>query len=340
MEGGDRLSEAVAQATWEQEMSNKNWEKIRDQYAQLDSLLATLTDKRVHKCMVPISKVAFCPGQLVHTNDITVLLGDNYFADVSAKVARRLVEHRLNILDENIVKGKQATELVAQRKDKLNEVEDDLIKEAVTEEDEKLFVKERVARKTNEQIMAELQEKLNRTRLRTDDEVWNDIQQKDTNKLNKIVTVQQTGTETKQTDISTPRHVHFTTNSDDSSTDEETEPALKIKFKFSDNSPAPVFQNDGTFNSPWDIYNNYRKCREQKKTILKHIPTAVRLAEDTMPMSGDSGLILDSKIRIPPKRTKTAFVTDVQERLPDTSNEMVQIPTKRTSLFKQRRMRK
>lgn len=59
-----------------------------------------------------------------------------------------------------------------------------------------------------------------------------------------------------------------------------------------------------------------------------------------MPMSGDSGLILDSKIRIPPKRTKTAFVTDVQERLPDTSNEMVQIPTKRTSLFKQRRMRK
>lgn len=56
MEGGDRLSEAVAQATWEQEMSNKNWEKIRDQYAQLDSLLATLTDKRVHKCMVPISK--------------------------------------------------------------------------------------------------------------------------------------------------------------------------------------------------------------------------------------------------------------------------------------------
>lgn len=51
----------------------------------------------------------------MHTNDITVLLGDNYFADVSAKVARRLVEHRLNILDENIVKGKQATELVAQR---------------------------------------------------------------------------------------------------------------------------------------------------------------------------------------------------------------------------------
>lgn len=34
------------------------------------------------------------PGKLVHTNEITVLLGDNWFSKCSAKQAIELVEHR------------------------------------------------------------------------------------------------------------------------------------------------------------------------------------------------------------------------------------------------------
>jgi len=34
------------------------------------------------------------PGKLVHTNELTVLLGDNWFAKCSAKQADILVEHR------------------------------------------------------------------------------------------------------------------------------------------------------------------------------------------------------------------------------------------------------
>lgn len=34
------------------------------------------------------------PGKLVHTNELTVLLGDNWFAKCSAKQADTLVEHR------------------------------------------------------------------------------------------------------------------------------------------------------------------------------------------------------------------------------------------------------
>lgn len=34
------------------------------------------------------------PGKLVHTNELTVLLGDNWFAKCSAKQAHMLVEHR------------------------------------------------------------------------------------------------------------------------------------------------------------------------------------------------------------------------------------------------------
>ena len=34
------------------------------------------------------------PGKLVHTNEVTVLLGDNWFAKCSAKQAVGLAEHR------------------------------------------------------------------------------------------------------------------------------------------------------------------------------------------------------------------------------------------------------
>ncbi|XP_060109958.1 unconventional prefoldin RPB5 interactor 1 isoform X2 [Heteronotia binoei] len=44
--------------------------------------------------MVPFGPLAFMPGKLVHTNEITVLLGDNWFAKCSAKQASGLVEHR------------------------------------------------------------------------------------------------------------------------------------------------------------------------------------------------------------------------------------------------------
>ena len=35
------------------------------------------------------------PGRLIHTNEITVLLGDNWFAEVSAKDAIGITERRV-----------------------------------------------------------------------------------------------------------------------------------------------------------------------------------------------------------------------------------------------------
>lgn len=43
---------------------------------------------------VPFGPLAFMPGKLVHTNELTVLLGDNWFAKCSAKQADALVENR------------------------------------------------------------------------------------------------------------------------------------------------------------------------------------------------------------------------------------------------------
>lgn len=43
---------------------------------------------------MPFGSVAFMPGKLVHTNEIMVLLGDNWFAERSASQALEIVARR------------------------------------------------------------------------------------------------------------------------------------------------------------------------------------------------------------------------------------------------------
>lgn len=43
--------------------------------------------------------MAFMPGQAVHTNEVFVLLGENYFVERSAKQAREIIERRLSGTD-------------------------------------------------------------------------------------------------------------------------------------------------------------------------------------------------------------------------------------------------
>ncbi|KAL0968488.1 hypothetical protein UPYG_G00267530 [Umbra pygmaea] len=72
----------------------QHWEKVKGDYEVLQDRLKTLPDKVSHDVMVPFGSLAFMPGKLVHTNEITVLLGDSWFAKCSAKQAQKLVEHR------------------------------------------------------------------------------------------------------------------------------------------------------------------------------------------------------------------------------------------------------
>ncbi|XP_042232949.1 unconventional prefoldin RPB5 interactor 1-like isoform X1 [Homarus americanus] len=77
-------------------------QKFQKDYEQLLKRLQTLPDKTTHEVMVPFGKLAFMPGHLVHTNEILVLLGDNWFADRSAKQASDIVRRRLKDCDEKI----------------------------------------------------------------------------------------------------------------------------------------------------------------------------------------------------------------------------------------------
>ncbi|KAM3919563.1 unconventional prefoldin RPB5 interactor 1 isoform 1-T1 [Leptodactylus fuscus] len=72
----------------------QHWKKVEKDYDALQERLATLPDKLSYDIMVPFGPLAFIPGRLVQTNEVTVLLGDNWFARCSAKQAMSLVDHR------------------------------------------------------------------------------------------------------------------------------------------------------------------------------------------------------------------------------------------------------
>jgi hypothetical protein len=59
-----------------------------------------------------MGKKAFMPGQIVHTNEILVLLGDNWFAERSAKQATQICQRRLDKCRDQLEKLKEEKKLV------------------------------------------------------------------------------------------------------------------------------------------------------------------------------------------------------------------------------------
>lgn len=76
--------------------------RIKREYNDLDTTLTTLPDKIKHLVMVPLGDLAFIPGFIINSNEITVALGENYFTKCSAKHARSIVSRRLEIVDKKI----------------------------------------------------------------------------------------------------------------------------------------------------------------------------------------------------------------------------------------------
>lgn len=92
--GVERLKDEHRKVVKDCRSQIEHWEKVGKDYESLQDRLRTLPDKLSYDIMVPFGPLAFMPGKLVHTNEVTVLLGDNWFAKCSAKQADTLVEHR------------------------------------------------------------------------------------------------------------------------------------------------------------------------------------------------------------------------------------------------------
>ncbi|KAI9239030.1 MAG: hypothetical protein BYD32DRAFT_245507 [Podila humilis] len=111
----DREDEAAELATYfskfsaaltrlEEELGR--WKNYEADYEALKTTLLDLPKETSHNVMVPIGNLAFMPGKLIHTNEVLVMLGDNWFVDRSAVQAATIVDRRMEFVQENIEKLK------------------------------------------------------------------------------------------------------------------------------------------------------------------------------------------------------------------------------------------
>ena len=100
MYGDARLKAAYQQSLGETEGKIKHWSEQKQNYVDLSDRLRTLPDLPSYQITVPFGPYAFKRGEIVHTNEVTVHLGDKFFADVTCKQAIKLAEHRMEKIDE------------------------------------------------------------------------------------------------------------------------------------------------------------------------------------------------------------------------------------------------
>jgi len=99
--GLEKLQRQHEQEIDQNKSKAKIWIKHKEEYKTLKTKLSTITDKTQYDVMVPFGgKKAFFEGQLVHTNEIMVLLGENWFVERSAKDASDICQRRLDRCDK------------------------------------------------------------------------------------------------------------------------------------------------------------------------------------------------------------------------------------------------
>ena len=130
-----RLSEQVSSKAEAVKEKGRQMLEHRAEYARVRGRLEGLSDHMTHKVMVPMTSKAFMPGTLVHTNEVLVLLGDNWFIQTSAKKATEIADRRIKKCDEilenlekelNLVEGwkKQAQTLTKDKSECVEITED------------------------------------------------------------------------------------------------------------------------------------------------------------------------------------------------------------------------
>jgi len=85
----------------------ENCQKLNKYIADYEAVklsLMSLSEKCKHPVMVPFGSVAFMSGSLVHTNDVLVLLGDNWFVEQSAKQTVDILGRRIEVLQTQVDK--------------------------------------------------------------------------------------------------------------------------------------------------------------------------------------------------------------------------------------------
>jgi len=174
--GLKKLQKENEQCIEENRIKAKTWAKHKEEYKTLKHKLSTITDKTHYNVMVPFGgKKAFFEGQLVHTNEIMVLLGDNWFVERSAKDASAICQRRLERCDEmleNLDKEEKLYKSWNKEADQLGQDENLLeIREPYNEEEENEWREKHRNRVKQERLQAS-NEASNAADTTKDDDLW------------------------------------------------------------------------------------------------------------------------------------------------------------------------
>ncbi|KAJ1955485.1 uri1, prefoldin-like chaperone, partial [Linderina pennispora] len=119
------------------EQALSQYTKFKAEYHQLKCTLRELPQETRYPAMIPAGPLAFFPGSLVHTNEILVLLGDNYFVERSAMQAAMIAKRREEFV---ITKIKETEKEIRQLNKRKNMGVRDELEEAQFNEDGERFV--------------------------------------------------------------------------------------------------------------------------------------------------------------------------------------------------------
>jgi unconventional prefoldin RPB5 interactor 1 len=83
-------------------------EHFQKEHFKVAELLKQREQKISEKVMVPLSQLAFIPGEIYNTNQVLVSMGDNWFVEQSCQSASQVIERRQLFLNERIKLEKEA----------------------------------------------------------------------------------------------------------------------------------------------------------------------------------------------------------------------------------------
>ncbi|KAJ2082225.1 uri1, prefoldin-like chaperone [Coemansia sp. RSA 988] len=99
------------------ESALRQYDEYKEEYKGLQQTLRELPNEVEYDAMVPVGPLAFFPGKIIDTNEILVLLGDNWFVTRSAKEAADISKRREDFVDTKVVALRKELEDLNKRKE-------------------------------------------------------------------------------------------------------------------------------------------------------------------------------------------------------------------------------
>ncbi|GLH13729.1 Unconventional prefoldin RPB5 interactor-like protein [Gryllus bimaculatus] len=94
------LHQTYNEALLRNELAQKHWQKLKEEYMTLESFLNDLPKELSKDVMVPVAPRALMRGKIAHSNEILVCLGQGYFVKRSAIQAVEICKRREKICSD------------------------------------------------------------------------------------------------------------------------------------------------------------------------------------------------------------------------------------------------